>query len=105
MDCSCCKNLGCYGFNQTIKFGIKSVTASDDYIYHIWSNGTYTTISQSTPLNDELSIPFTFNENALTTIKIELPLSYQDTMYGVKYVTTEGGSCCFEVNGLLTSCN
>ena len=82
-----------------------SANGLNDYLYHIWSNGTYTTINQSTPVGEELTLPFTFNENSETTIKIEFPASIQDVSAGLSFVTTADGACCFTVHGLLTTCH
>ena len=105
MICGCCKDLGCFGYNDTIKFGILSANGLNDYLYHIWSNGTYTTINQSTPVGEELTLPFTFNENSETTIKIEFPSDYQNPNCGINFATTTDGACCFTIHGLLTTCH
>ena len=105
MICGCCKDLGCFSYNDTIKFGILSANGLNDYLYHIWSNGTYTTINQSTPVGEELTLPFTFNENSETTIKIEFPSDYQNPNCGINFATTTDGACCFTIHGLLTTCH
>ena len=105
MICGCCKDLGCFGYNDTIKFGILSLDNINNYVYHIWSNGTYTTINQITEVDEELTLPFTFNENSETTIKIEFASSLKNSPYGINFVTTEDGACCFTVHGLLTTCH
>lgn len=104
MICGCCKDLGCYTYNQSIDFGIKSLGDLSDYVFHIWSNGTYQTISETFALNAPIQIPFTFNENSETTIKIELPSDYQNIPGGIAFATTADGACCFTVHGLLGVC-
>jgi hypothetical protein len=104
MVCGCCKDLGCYVYGDTIKFGVKSISNNNDYIFHIWGNGTYTKVNQSFPGGDELVLDFTFNENSETTIKIELPSDVKDEAFGVSFVTTADGACCFTVHGTLSNC-
>lgn len=103
MICGCCKDLGCYAHGDTIKFGVISSTA-DEYIYHIWSNGTYTKVEKSIDPGEDLELEFTFNENSETTIKIEFPDSIQDLVAGLAYVTTPDGACCFTVHGMIQTC-
>lgn len=104
MICGCCKDLGCYAYDQPIDFGIKSLGNNSDYVFHIWSNGTYQIIYGNFDFDQPLSIPFTFNENSETTIKIEIPSDYQDTAHGISFVTTPDGACCFTVHGLVSLC-
>lgn len=104
MNCGCCKNLGCFAYNQTIQFGINALTSVNPYIFHIWTNGTYQTQSIDFDPGDPIILPFTFNENSVTTIQIELPVDLQDPEHGINYVNTIDGSCCFEVHGVVSIC-
>lgn len=104
MICGCCKDLGCFAVNQDINFGIKSLGDNSDYVFHIWTNGTYQTIYQQFVLDQIITLPFTFNENSETTIKIEIASDYQDPIHGISFVTTPDGACCFTVHGLVSIC-
>ncbi|MFM9142966.1 MAG: hypothetical protein ACKOPP_03100 [Bacteroidota bacterium] len=75
-----------------------------DYIFHIWTNGGYQTISESFILNEAIAIGFSFNENGETTIKIELPSDYQNPDAGIVFATTIDGACCFTVHGIVPTC-
>jgi hypothetical protein len=110
MNCGCCKDLGCFPYNYTISFptsdgNIVSLGDNGPYIFHIWSNGSYQRIEETFLLGEALSIPFTFNENSETTIKIEIPTDYQDISHGFAFVTTADGACCFTVHGLISQCS
>lgn len=105
MICGCCKDLGCFSYGSIIQFGVTSLTDGIDYTFHIWNNGTYTTTTTSPSLDEELTLPYTFNENSETTIKIELPSMYVDSIHGIKFVTTSDGACCFTANGIIKQCN
>lgn len=104
MICGCCKDLGCFPYGQTIDFGVKSLGDVSNYVFHIWTNGTYQRIEDNFPLNIPVQLPFTFNENSETTIKIEIPSDYQDIAHGIMFVTTPDGACCFTVHGLVSIC-
>lgn len=110
MICGCCKDLGCFAYMQTIAFpgldgNIKSLGDNSNYTFHIWSNGSYHKIEDTFALGETLSIPFSFNENSETTIKIELPSDYQDPEHGIYFITTPDGACCFTVHGLVSTCS
>lgn len=104
MICGCCKDLGCFTYGNTIDFGVKSLGDNSPYIFHIWTNGTYQTISDTFILDQQITLPFTFNENSETTIKIEIASDYQDTIHGISFVTTLDGACCFTVHGVVSIC-
>lgn len=108
MVCNCCKDLGCFTPNQIIDFGVIAVNASDPYIFHIWNLGGYTTESVTFAPDDPIELPFTFNENAETTIKIQFPADYigsiKGEQYGVNFVTTKDGACCFTIHGIIPIC-
>jgi hypothetical protein len=107
MICGCCKDLGCFVPDQDIDFGILAIS-TDPYTFHIWSNGSYTTITETYNVDDPVVLPFTFNENGETTIKIQFPASYISSIkgdtYGINYVTTKDGACCFTVHGIIPIC-
>lgn len=105
MICGCCKDLGCYSYNDIIRFGILSSSDGGIYTFHIWNNGTYTTTNSTFNLEQEITLAYVFNENSETTIKIELPSTFIDEPHGIKFVTTSDGACCFTVHGQLTTCN
>jgi len=105
MICGCCKDLGCFSYSQTIIFGVKSLGDNSPYIFHIWTNGTYQTISEIFDFDEPITLPFTFNENSETTIKIEIPSDYQDPEHGISFVSTLDGACCFTVHGLVSICH
>lgn len=105
MNCGCCKDLGCFAYNQVITFPFESLSETEEYTFHIWSNGGYSTISDSFALGTNVSLPFTFNENSETTIKVELPLDFQNPQVGIKWASSEDGACCFTVHGLISQCN
>lgn len=105
MICGCCKDLGCYSHNDIISFGLVSITDNSPYVFHIWSNGSYNRSEVTFPTNSSINLPFTFNENGETTIKIELPNDVQNSSQGIVYATTADGACCFTVHGLIKQCN
>ena len=105
MNCGCCKDLGCFAYNQTIKFPFVSLGDASDYTFHIWSNGGYSTTSDTFALDADITLPFTFNENGETMIKIEIPSSYADPEHGIKWASSEDGACCFTVHGLISQCS
>lgn len=105
MICGCCKDLGCYAYNDVIKFGFKMPT-DGSVTFHIWSNGTYTTVFQAYFTDEEVSLAYTFNENSETTIKIQYNPGFSiDPAYGNSFFTTADGACCFTVHGQLSTCN
>lgn len=108
MICNCCKDLGCFIPEQTIDFGLIAVNAVDPYIFHIWCNGSYTTQSATFDPDEQVVLPFTFNENSETTIKIQFPADFIASMngaeYGINFATTKDGACCFTVHGTIPIC-
>jgi hypothetical protein len=105
MNCGCCKDLGCFAPGEIIDFGISALTAVEPYIFHIWTIGGYMTDSATLDPGDPLQLPFTFNENAETTIKIQFPSDLIDTLHGINFVTTADGACCFTVHGMIPTCS
>lgn len=107
MICGCCKDLGCFVPDQDIDFGVLAIS-SDPYIFHIWTNGGYQTITETFGVDDPITLPFTFNENGETDIKIQFPANYVNTVkgqtYGINFVTTVDGACCFTVHGIVPTC-
>lgn len=104
MLCGFCKDLGCFAHGSDIIFPVKSLGNGGDYTFHIWNNGTYTSLMQTFVTDAYLTIPFTFNENSETTIKIELPSVFADPEHGSSYVTSSDGACCFTVHGVIKQC-
>jgi hypothetical protein len=100
MNCGCVKNLGCFAPNQTIDFGINA-PFGDDYLFQIFGPSGYSEQTETFGSGDPIQIPFTFNENASTIIKIKI-VTYGTS--GLHYLTTEDGACSFEVNGLVPTC-
>ena len=105
MICGCCKDLGCFGPGDIIRFPFVSIGDNSWYRFHIWCNGTYTYIDETFAQNLSIELPFTFNENSETTIKIEFPSDYQNPNCGINFATTTDGACCFTIHGLLTTCH
>jgi hypothetical protein len=104
MNCGCTKDLGCFAPCQIIDFGFKNHLQGNakTYTFQIWSNGGYYEITKVIPHNDQVTLPFTFNENGETMIKIKLPPQMQAE--GIHYVTTTDGACCFIVRGVPVGC-
>lgn len=100
MNCGCVKHLGCYIPEQIIDFGI-AAPFGDDYIFEIWSSTGFYTITETFAFGDPLVLPFTFNENSSTIIKIKIS-TY--SVPGLQYITTSDGACSFEVSGLIPTC-
>ena len=100
MNCGCVKNLGCFVPNQIIDFGIPA-PYGDDYIFEIWGQNGFSTIVQSFSYGEQLVLPFTFNENSSTIIKIKM---YNSPSAGIWYITTSDGACSFEVSGIVPTC-
>ncbi len=100
MNCGCIKHLGCYIPEQIIDFGIPAPYGTE-YTFEIWSQSGFYTITESFTFGDPLTLPFTFNENSTTIIKIKLT-AYG--MPGLQYITTSDGACSFEVNGIIPTC-
>jgi len=101
MNCGCIKNLGCFAPSQTIDFGLVA-PCSDEYIFEVYSNGSFQEIAVELETGDPLVLPMTFNENSSTMIKIKVPACA--AVPGWSYFTTSDGACCFEINGIVPVC-
>jgi len=103
MMCGCVKNLGCFSYNQVIDFGFTNpCVGAGDFIFEIWSNGSFSTTTVSVDPGDPVILPFTFNEDGETLIKIKLPACM--VAQGVNYATSTDGACTFSVHGVPTIC-
>ena len=103
MNCGCTKNLGCFAPGQTIDFGFSNWSlVAEDFIFHIWTNGTYFSTTVTFDPAEQIQLTMAFNEDSTTMIKIELPSSLQTP--GAYYATSPDGACCFEVNGIVQTC-
>lgn len=103
MNCGCCKDLGCFASGQTIDFGFTNPCIGDaDFIFEIWTNGTFYSVTETFESGDSIQLPMSFNENSVTEIKIKLPECM--TSQGVYYATTADGACCFSVHGIVQTC-
>lgn len=103
MNCGCVKNLGCFSPNQMIDFGFINPCVGDaDFVFEIWSAGLFSSTTVTIGTGADVELPFTFNEDAETLIKIKLP----DCMTGpgVHYATSPDGACTFSVHGVPTVC-
>lgn len=100
MNCGCIKNLGCFAPNQMIDFGINA-PFGEQYLFQIFGPSGYSEQLVSFTFGDPIEIPFTFNENASTIIKIKLTTSILDGLY---YITSQDGACSFEVSGIIPTC-
>jgi hypothetical protein len=100
MNCGCVKNIGCFVPGQTIDFGFVA-PCDDKYIFEIFSVSGFSTIEVDLLTGDPLELPFTFNENAETIIKIRVPDCAK--VPGFNYFTTTDGACSFAVNGMISS--
>lgn len=104
MNCGCTKHLGCYPPNAIIDFGFIA-DSNDPYTFEIFTNGGYYEIPVSFDPGDPIVLPFTFNENSETIIKIKFPVSYiGSNNVGVNYLTSKDGACSFSVLGTLPLC-
>jgi hypothetical protein len=101
MNCGCTKNLGCFIPGQNIDFGILA-PYDGFYTAEIFSNSGFTSISFEGDFGTPLVLPFTFNENSTTIIKIKFDVSF--AQYGMYYATTKDGACSFEVSGIIPQC-
>lgn len=98
MNCGCTKNIGCYVVGDDIQFRIEA-PFTGEYTFEITSNGGFSTVNESFDEGDLIVLPFSFNENSTTLIKIKTP-----TGSPVPYLTSVDGACCFEVNGIIPVC-
>jgi hypothetical protein len=103
MNCGCVKHLGCFIPNETIDFGFVA-PFEDGYTFQIFnSDGTFSELTYYFEEGDNIQIPFTFNENADTLIKIRNPDG--DTAdLGFHFFTTKDGACTWSVSGLVPNC-
>jgi hypothetical protein len=107
MNCGCTKDLGCFAPCQIIDFGFINThngggAAQNTWVFQIWSNGGYYENSIVFGHNDPITLPFTFNENGETMIKIKLSAGLQKS--GINYATSTDGACCFIVRGVPVGC-
>lgn len=102
MNCGCVKHLGCYVPGDTIDFGL--VAPCDGVVeFQIFnSNGSFQSIEQEVVTGDALTLPFTFNENADTVIKIRVPECA--AVPGWAFFTTDDGACSWSVSGMIPHC-
>lgn len=100
MNCGCTKHLGCFLPDQIIDFGI-TAPQGDDYIFEIWSSTGFSTVVVPLSFSQPIQIPFTFNENSTTTIKVKLKFPQINGPY---YLTSKDGACAFEVSGIVPNC-
>ena len=101
MNCNCQKNLGCYLPNDEIDFGMTAF-CDGDFTFEIFGPSGVTTIVVALSAGDPLVLPFTFNENGETMIKIKVPVACQHD--GFYYITSKDGACCFIVSGAIPVC-
>jgi hypothetical protein len=98
MNCGCNKNIGCYVTGDDIQFGINA-PFDGFYTFEIMSNGSFSDEVVEFEVGDPIVLPFTFNENSTTLIKIKTPSGSP-----VPYLTSADGACCFEVQGIIPIC-
>lgn len=105
MNCGCVKHLGCFIPNETIDFGFMSFFDAM-YTFEIFnSDGTFTTLNYYFDADTPVQIPFTFNENSDTLIKIKNPDPEGTTQaMGFHYFTTADGACTWSVSGMVPNC-
>jgi hypothetical protein len=105
MNCGCVKHLGCFIPGEEINFGFQSPFEDEtQFEFEIFnSNGTFATFFYWFAEGDNIQIPFTFNENADTLIKIKNPDGLTRDM-GFHYFTTADGACTWSVSGLVPNC-
>lgn len=102
MNCGCTKNLGCFAPCQIINFGFNSPWPDATSVtFEIWTNGGFTTQSVSFDQGDSIQIPFQFNENGETYIKIQVPAVAAQTYF--THITIDG-ACMFSVTGVPPIC-
>jgi hypothetical protein len=108
MNCNCSKDLGCFMSCENIDFGFQSPWPNGTQVtFEIWANGGFLTQTFTFDLGDQIQIPYVFNENGETMIKIQVPAAYSLTYF--THVTIDG-ACMFMAKGIpgicqpLTSC-
>lgn len=103
MICGCVKSLGCFSPGQIIDFGFTNpCVGAGDFIFEIWGNGTFSSETVNIASGAQVTLPFTFNEDGETLIKIKLPACM--VTQGVNYATSTDGACTFSVHGVPTTC-
>lgn len=103
MNCGCTKDLGCFAPGQLIEFGFSNPCPDPaDFIFEIWSNGAFLTITETFDPGDPIILPMEFNENSETIIKIKLPECMAGA--GVHYATSPDGACSFSIHGIVPQC-
>lgn len=109
MNCGCSKDLGCFQPCEMIQFGFQSPWPDGTQVtFEIWANGGFLTQTFTFNLGDQVQIPYVFNENGLTTIKIQVPGAFSETYF--THLTIDG-ACMFTATGVppicspLTECN
>lgn len=100
MNCGCTKHLGCYINGAEINFGIIA-PYDGDYVFEITTTSGYYEEVVTIMSGDVITLPFTFNENSVTHIKIKTPTF---SGFHVPYLTSNDGACCFEVTGVVPIC-
>ena len=98
MNCGCNKNIGCYKTGDIIDFGIIA-PYNGTYTFEITTSAGFTTIELEIEAGEPIAIPFQFNENSTTIIKIKAPFNGFNP-----YLTSADGACCFEVSGIIPIC-
>lgn len=103
MNCGCTKELGCFQYNENIDFGFTNPCPGDaDFTFQIWVNGSFLEVVETFGSGDPIVLPYTFNENSETMIKIKLPSCM--VSQGVNYATSVDGACCFIAKGIVSTC-
>lgn len=106
MNCGCSKYIGCFTPGQTIDFGlINDLGINGTFVAEVYSNGGFSTINIVVNNGDKIELPFTFNENSETMIKIKLPTDIPVVSNLYTYATTTDGACCFIVSGIVPQCS
>jgi hypothetical protein len=101
MNCGCIKHLGCFLPNEPIKFGILA-PYTGNFEFEIFSQNGFSVLLVAGTFGSELTLPFTFNENSNTIIKIKIDSGFAAN--GFYYITSSDGACSFEVTGIVPSC-
>lgn len=102
MNCGCSKDLGCFQSCQMIDFGFTSPWPNGTQVtFEIWANGGFLTQTFNFDLGDPIQIPYVFNENGETHIKIQVPGAFSTT-YNTHI--TIGGACMFMAKGVPGIC-
>lgn len=100
MNCGCTKHLGCYTTGSDIEFGIIA-PYDGNYTFQITTSAGYYEEVVWFNSGDPIILPFNFNENSVTHIKIKAPTV---SGFSVPYLTSADGACCFEISGIVPIC-